>query len=258
MNLIQVPFFISSSDNTYDVFNLTAPKFLEAARDLHSPIYVGLNLKISLPPFNSVSAPVSDWGSELLFQISQLSDDVNFLILVLDDFYFHDKIDKNTLQSFIDIVHLENIDYLRLVPLQRSLFVSAINNFLNLFFKKVVRKIKNNEPYYSSLQVSIWRKEHLISLLKTNVGIWDFEHLVLAGSKHYAVANSFLNYEHLVEKGYWLRNAPSVLNNFDLRHFLPRGFDSRLIYRYKIVRQAKFYIFGYSIYKLKKCLNFSK
>jgi len=250
-----ITFFISSSDNTYDVFDLVSPSLVRSTKSSCVALYVGLNKKVAPSPFITLSAPVSNWSSELLHQISKLSNNIEYLILVLDDFYFHKKIDISLLESYLKVCRTEDIDYLRLVPLKRALLFSMIIFLKGLFSNKVIKKINPNEPYYSSLQVAIWRKDYLISLLNRRTSIWEFEHLMVNGSKHFAVSNSVLQYEHLVEKGLWLLRAPRILNNYNLRLFKLRGFDKRLIYRYKIFREFNFFIYGYSLYKFKKFLK---
>jgi len=136
-----------------------------------------------------------------------------------------------------------------LVALLRSL-----RSWISPESTEIVR-INPTEPYYSALQVAIWRRDYLQNLLANSGTIWNFEHLQTPGSLHFAVRHKFLNYEHLVEKGKWNPFALSLIVNFNPKYLVRRDINWRhgrvQIYFDKI----KFAIFGYSIFKTKRALK---
>ena len=248
--------FIASSDNTLDVFSLISPSILTGFSALGLPILVGLNDKVASAPFQTVPASVGGWRRELHSQISSLPNEYSHLILLLDDFFIHQPMEHAVLGVLLEKAVAEDIDYIRLRPLERSWVASTARYLGALFRTGKLEKISTNEPYYSSLQAAIWKRTHLLHMLEQECSIWDFEHIVLAGSKHYAVRKRFgFHYEHLVEKGRWLRHAPALLPGAPVAQFQLRGFDERRFYRYAPLRKLKFAIYGYTIFRLKRALR---
>ena len=72
------------------------------------------------------------------------------------------------------------------------------------------RPLALSEPYYSSLNAAIWKRDYLRSLLLNPGSIWDFEHIV-GTERHYAVWYPALNYHPLVGEGKWLPQTPELL-----------------------------------------------
>lgn len=250
-------FFVSSSDNTYDVFEIVGKRLLLSLPVDVYEIYVGLNSKNASLPFNVLKTEAKGWMEELRSQLSQLPESTSAVILLLDDFWFHDPIPLDKLNLFVDIFEKNDADCLRLVPLKRSAIASIIR-----FIKKIilgdpgtVEKLDEGEPYYSSLQMAIWRKNYLEMLLSKNVSIWDFEHLNVRDSKHFAVTNKFCNYSHLVEKGKWYPFALKILTKIDGGLKLERPINTRYNKLRVAYDKVKFFAFGYLIFKLKRHFN---
>jgi hypothetical protein len=248
--------FVSSSDNTFDVFSLVSGNIVEKWSNEALDLFVGLNKNIAQPPFQTISAPVSSWRTELEYQINALPEKFRYIILILDDFYFFEKVDLNKLTHFVNIVRARHIDYLRLKPLERSglgkifLFLrSLIDN------KDGIIQLGASEPYYSSLQVAIWDRTHLSKMLSQNGSIWEFEHKVINGSSCYAINQKFLKYEHLVEKGRWFKHAPNLLNCFDHDSFTKRGFEQSLFNHSKTCNRVKFFLFGYVFFRYRRMIK---
>lgn len=245
--------FVSSSDNTYDVFSLVSGNVAEKWPTEAFDFYVGLNEKIAKAPFHTISAPVSGWRTELEYQINALPGKFRYIVLILDDFFFYEKVDPDELARLMDMVRGRHIHYLRLKPLERSGLGKAL-----IFLRGLGRssdgiiRIADDEPYYSSLQVAIWDRSHLSEMLKQSGSIWEFEHNVLAGSKHYATTRKFLRYNHLVEKGKWFRHAPETLGCRDPESFEHRGFEQSLLKHSRIYNRIKFFLFGYVFFRFRR------
>lgn len=248
--------FVSSSDNTYDVFSLVSGSVVEKWTDGAFDFYVGLNNNIANPPFQTIMAPVSGWRTELGYQINALPKEFRYIILILDDFFFFEKVDLKKLTHFVNIVRERHIHYLRLKPLERSglgrilLYLRSLNGN-----KDGIIQLDVNEPYYSSLQVAIWDRSHLSKILSQSGSIWEFEHKVIAGSSCYATTQKFLKYVHLVEKGRWFKHAPNILNCFDHDSFTKRGFEQSLLKHSKIYNRIKFFLFGYVFFRYRRMMK---
>lgn len=248
--------FISSSDNTYDVFDLISPSVIKNWPTENFDVYVGLNNKVSKEPFHTIGAPVSEWSTELSHQINALPERFRYVILILDDFFFYEKVDPNQLTLLVSLVREQRIDYLRLKPLERSALGKVLlfqDNF-NRNHNGIIR-LADDEPYYSSLQVAIWNREHLLNMLKQRGSIWEFELNAIAGSAHYATLRELVRYKHLVEKGKWFKYAPATLGFHDKTLFEQRGFYQSMLKNFRIYNQIKFFLFGYSFFRLRQAIK---
>lgn len=245
--------FVSSSDNTYDVFSLVSGSVAEKWPAEGFDFYVGLNEKFANAPFHAVSAPASGWRTELEHQINALPDKFRYIILILDDFYFYEKVDSNALARLIGMVRERKLHYLRLKPLERS-GLGKMLEFLRSLRKNSddIVRLADDEPYYSSLQVAVWDRTHLSKMLKQSGSIWEFEHGVIAGSKHFATRRKFLRYNHLVEKGKWFKHAPKTLGCCDPQSFQRRGFEQSFLKHSKLYNRVKFFLFGYAFLRFRR------
>jgi hypothetical protein len=80
-----------------------------------------------------------------------------------------------------------------------------------------IQKVRERHPFYSALQIAIWRKRHLLSMLEQPLSIWEFERQCLRDASHCAIVDRPpVAYRHLVEKGRWLPYAPSLLRRAGL------------------------------------------
>jgi len=245
--------FVSSSDNTFDVFSLVSGSVVRNWPVTDFTFYVGLNEKTADAPFQTITAPVSGWRTELESQINALPQQFHYIILILDDFLFHEKVDSNELSHFLNLMRGRQIDYLRLKPLERS----AVGRFFQLFKNlrcgvERVNRLVYDEPYYTSLQAAIWDRSYLLKILTQSGSIWEFEHKVIDGSKHYAVNKNLLHYEHLVEKSKWFKYAPSSLGFSDSNLFDNRGFVRSGMKNSKLFNKIKFGLLGYTFFRLRR------
>ena len=251
--------FVSSSDNTFDVFSLVSGSVVRNWPETDLAFFVGLNEQTADAPFQTITATVSGWRAELESQINALPQQFHYIILILDDFFFHEKIDPDELSYLLNLMNVQKINYLRLKPLERS----AVGRFFQLFKNlrcdiKRVNRLANDEPYYSSLQAAIWERSYLLKMLMHNGSIWEFEHKVIDSSRHYAVNNNLLKYEHLVEKGKWFKHAPKSLGFSDTDKFDKRGFVRSWMKNSKFFNMIKFGLLGYTIFRLRRSKLFGK
>ena len=252
--------FISSSDNTKDILNKTCATFDKFWSDCPFERYIGVNTDNDIycrERFNVVTADVSGWRNELLDQIKSIPDDITHIILFLDDFVILSEADSSSINKFVKKCVQSKYKYSRFIPISRS-FVADVMQFVLNFIRSdlLIEKVPMNMPYYSSLQVALWERDHLISMLKMNGSIWDFEHQKINDSHHYAVVHKIIDYRHVVEKGKWVYDVDDIY----LKIGIPfnkgyRGSVGYLSYLMMIINRYKFKIVGYSVMRLKRKIS---
>jgi hypothetical protein len=237
---------ICGSDSRRDVLERVLPSLLKYWPDCPYPIYVGLNTNYRFGPnITTVVAHPSEWRQECAEQIAQITE--THLIVVLDDFLFQRPVDQNRLSKLlVEAVNLE-LPYLRLMPLGRSI-LERVANLARPSSKLEIEPIKEGRPFYSGLQIAIWNKTHLTTLLNSRGSIWDFEHKRKPGITHYAITGAPpIIYSHLVEKGRWLPYAQPFLRaagfpaDLGTRPVWPRWMNLRLM-----LDKVRFHVIGYA------------
>lgn len=242
----RVAVFICSSDNRRDVLDSILPSVRKFWPDCPYPIYVGLNsvgrpLSIGTP----VLAPASTWHHECAQQLSQLDEDR--LILLLDDFLIGARVNQHRLTHLVEDALALDLGYLRLVPLGRSL-PARLMGWRPPEINYGIERIRPRRPFYSGLQIAVWNKQYLWSLLEKPQSIWEFEHHYAPGSVHGAIKERPpILYRHLVERGRWLPDARSLLR----RAGLPAELGTRPVWpksRYArlFMDQVRWVTLGYS------------
>lgn len=208
--------FVASSDNTRDVFVHVFQSFARNWPDCPFPRYVGQNTLpftgTPLPGFHALLAPVSGWATELAAQLEQLPDSVEYVLLFLDDFFLLSPVETAKLFRIVTEATARNLEYLRLIPIARSIPDRIFRRFCACTPISTWERISPDAPYYSSLQVALWKRDYLVQLLTADLNIWQFEHLSMPNSAHYAICGCPpIKYTHLVEKARWQRFARRAL-----------------------------------------------
>lgn len=210
-----VAVFVCSADSRRDVLDRTLLSVMKFWPDCPYPFYVGVNtaerpLPIGIP----VLAGPSGWHSECALQLAQLRE--KYLIVILDDFLLSARVDQRRVSDLVNITTALNLDYLRLIPLGRSLFARVTGQRLHQMGQGV-EQIGSDHPFYSALQIAIWRKEYLQPRLSAQRSIWEFERECPTSSVHCAITCTppFI-YQHLVERGLWLPHARLLLRQAGL------------------------------------------
>jgi len=249
--------FVASGDSRRDIFEIVFQNAERIWHDCYWPRYVGFTSKHpNLYGFATVAAKnPSDWRGELGEQLDQLSPDIRYVLLIIEDFFFTSPIDAKKLRAVADYILKHDLAYVRLVPVARNLFGRAVEFIRRKIDKRSFRILKPSEPYYSSVEVAIWRRDYLRQLLRVPGSIWEFENMV-GPERHYAVWEPIAHYRALVSRGKWNYSARRLLvqqgyslNGSTRPHLslasLPRRMRTRII----------FSVFGYLSYRLRRSLN---
>jgi hypothetical protein len=205
-----VAVFVCSSDNRIDILERTLPAVQKFWPTCRYPIHVGLNsCSRPLPVGTSAIAAPSEWRREFDQQLTQIDQD--YVIVMLDDFLIQAPVNDDRLAHLVASTVRLNLDYLRLVPLGRSLLARATGR-QPIEVAPGIQRVRDRHPFYSALQIAIWRKRHLQSMLEQPLSIWEFERQCIREASHCAIKdNPPIAYRHLVEKGRWQPYARSLL-----------------------------------------------
>ena len=145
---------------------------------------------------------VSDDSNHFAFRIiSGLNHiDSDYVVLLLDDYYFTKTIDSNKVLELIKYLRSNELDYCKLIGLPKC-FKS------NRGFKGTYH-IQQSTHYGISLQPSIWKKESLLEALElcTGASAWEVEAAFSSYQKNHfeqciTFNKNFLNYRNGVLRG---------------------------------------------------------
>jgi len=240
-----VAVFICSSDNRLDILDRVLPSVLKFWTDCPYPIYVGLNTpNVTWDKVTTLVAKASEWRTEVLEQIRQIRE--THLIVILDDFLFQERVDQSRLSELVAEAVDRELPYLRLLPLRKSLSQRLIRSRTRA--TDDIESIHARRPFFSGLQIALWRKEHFALLLEPHGTIWDFEHRSTPGIPHYVITSSPpIKYRHLVEKGRWLPYSQTLLRLANLSTDLGsrRRWSAWMNLRL-LVDEARFFLLGYA------------
>ena len=252
--------FVSSSDRTRDVFLRVYSHFDRMWPRCPFDRYVGFTSCSSTEKvlgFNPVpSRGESCWAQELREQIDALPPTHTFVLLLLDDFLMLKPIPAADIERVLTDGVTGNLAYLRLKPVERSWVVGAVRHIAAIIRSQRLSRLSPKEPYYSSLQAALWRRDHLLACLSKAESIWQFEHIVPSKAEHWAVTKQALLYCHTVEKALWGATAPALFRSVGLefdpgrRPIHPRPYLLLLLWN-----KAKFGITGYTWVRLKRALK---
>lgn len=247
--------FINSCDKTHDVAKIYLKGHSKYIQNNSYKTFIGINKLKHDKKYdflNYVSCKASDWKNETISQLSILKNEYKYtnVILVLDDFIFNKKIDCTNLNFFLDQFKKKSLKYLSLKNHNESFLISLINKF---YLKNKINKLRNNYPYYSSLQIAIWDIDYLINNIKISRSIWDFETLKNSDN-HYHVKYNYFSYQHIVEKGEWNYYSPIYVRRY-IGDFNPgkrkvkKDLFGFLIFN---IRFVCFFLFGFSLSRIRK------
>lgn len=253
---LNICLFISSSDNTRDIFYQVQPAYQKFWPDLPFEKYVGLNSPAShiTGNFQVVRAQKSGWRTELYEQVMSLPRRFDHILLFLDDFLILSRVETNHVEALAKKAIRARLKYLRLIPQTRAWLPRAGKSLKMVFNPTTIEKIPKGTPYYSSLQAAFWERRHLCDMLRLEGNIWDFENQSIQGVGHYAVAGSpAINYTHVVEKGQWEPNAGRLFRKAGIP-FAPSGRAIRPHHHvmWLWLNRIKFNLIGYSVVRLKR------
>lgn len=258
---VSVCVFVASSDNTMDVFQKVSRSFSIFWPDCHFPKYVGVNTLSKadgVSGFEAVCAPVAGWRAELAVQVGRLPTSITHILLFLDDFLLLEQVNNVEIDRIVEEVRSEGLKYLRFTAVSRAFIPRALRAIYGKIKPTRKNLIPDSMPYYSSLQVALWQRDHLQTMLALPGNIWEFENQSIRGVPHYALEDvAPIKYVHVVEKGKWKRNTDRLFRAIHLS-FSPGNRPILSVFEQLTLEynKMKFMIFGYLYVKAKRHFNF--
>ncbi len=205
--------FVSSSDRARDVFEIVFQNADTIWRDCDWPRYVAFTSQHpDIYGFTALAAKrPSDWRGELGDQLDSLPDHVEYVMLLVEDTLFMSPIDGTRLNEIADLMVRDDLAYVRLVPVTRNLPGRVVEYLRRKMDRRPLRPIAISEPYYSSVEFALWRRDYLRTLLRQPGSIWEFEH-TLSNEAHHAVWEPLVDQHQIVTRGRWNLKAPRLLS----------------------------------------------
>jgi hypothetical protein len=249
--------FITTSDRARDIFEIVYRNSETIWRDCDWPRYVGLTTDHpDMYGFKVLTAKApGGWRAEMLDQFEWLPDEIEYVLRIDADALFMESINGSELNAIADLMVEGDLSYVRLVPVTRNFAGSIIEYFRRKIDKSPLRRISFSEPYYSSVELAIWKRSYFTKLLRDPGTQWEFEHAV-TDQPHYAVWKPLVEQHQIVTRGKWNRDAPRLLARQGLslahsnREFL--SFGSWL----RTMRESiSFQIAGFLSFRLRRRFN---
>ena len=248
---------VTSSDRGRDIFEIVFQNAETIWRDCDWPRFVGFTSKHrDIYGFKALAAKApSDWRGEVGDYLDSLPDHIEYVLRMDEDALFLARVDGSKLNAIADLMARENLPYVRLVPVSRNLIGRLVEFFRRKFDQRPLRPLSFSEPYYSSVELAIWKRSYLRSLLRRPGTIWEFEHIV-TNDRHYAVWNRVLEQDQIVTKGKWNSRASRLLaqQNISLENS-NREFQT-FKWRLRDIREKiTFQAVGFLSFRIRKRLN---
>ena len=248
---------VTSSDRARDVFEIVFQNAESIWRDCDWPRFVGFTGKhSSLYGFQAVSAKgPSDWRQEVGDYLDALPEQIEYVLRIDEDALFMSPVNGGELNAIADVMVRENFAYVRLVPVTRNFAGRIVEYFRRKLDKRPLRPISTAEPYYSSVELAIWKRSYLRSLLRRPGTIWEFEHTI-SDERHYAVWEPVIEQHQVVTRGKWNRSAPRLLARQGLSLAnSKREFQSFGPWLRKMRESISFQLVGFLSFRLRRRLN---
>jgi hypothetical protein len=249
--------FITTSDRALDIFEIVYRNAETIWRDCDWPRYVGLTTDHpDLYGFRVLTAKTpGGWREEMLDQFEQLPAEIEYVLRIDADALFMAPINGEELNAVADLMVEQDLSYVRLIPVTRNIAGRIIEYFRHKLDRRQLRRISFSEPYYSSVELAIWKRSYFTELLREPGTQWEFEHTVTS-ERHYAVWEPLVEQHQIVSRGKWSWSAPRLLArqglslNGSKRQFQSLGSSLR-----KIREGMSFQLTGFLSFRVRRRLN---
>jgi hypothetical protein len=248
---------VSSSDLGRDIFEIVFRNAETIWRDCDWPRFVGFTTKHpDLYGFTVLAGKGPfEWRQALVEYLDALPEQIEYVLRMDEDALFMGPVDGAKLNVIADVMVRENLAYVRLVPVTRNMVGRAVEYVRRTFDRRPLRQIALSEPYYSSVELAIWRRSYLRSLLTQPGTIWEFEHTI-GDERHYAVWEPLVEQHQIVTRGKWSRGAPRLLARQGLNlGDSQRPFQSRRSWLRQLREKISFQMAGFLSFRIRRRLN---
>lgn len=248
---------VAASDRAKDIFEITFQNTDAIWRDVNWRRYVGFTTKHpDILGFKSLSAKSDvDWRGRVGDYLDSLPDEIRYVMLVVEDYLFASPINEMELNAVAEQICRSDLAYVRLVPVHRNFPTGIFEYLRRTMNKRPLRALASSEPYYSSLEPAIWKRDYLRTLVRQPGTVWEFEHIVRT-ERHYAVWRPVVKYVGIVGREKWHREAPRLLEQQGLS--LGNSTRARHTIKYELRRtreKISFAMFGYLSFRIRRAFN---
>lgn len=169
---------VLSSDRYSDLWHPFFALFFRYWKNCPYPVYLGSNKKRFDDPrvTTILSGDPKDWSADTISILKQIPE--KYVLVILEDYFFTDRVDAETIQKSLELVKSENADFMRMAS-----FPSSFNDIYPFRPHPRAAFAVVTQPgamYALTLQVGIWNREIFADLLIPGETPWDFE---IEGSK---------------------------------------------------------------------------
>jgi hypothetical protein len=248
---------VAASDRAKDIFEITFQNADTIWRDVNWRRYVGFTTNHpDILGFKSLSAKSDvEWRGRVGDYLDSLPDEIRYVLLIVEDYLFTSPINGMELNAIAEQICRNDLAYVRLVPLHRNFLGGIFEYFRRTINKRSLRPLASWEPYYSSVEPAIWKRDYLRALLRQSGTVWEFEHIVSA-ERHYAVWRPVVRYVGIVGREKWHREAPRLLEQQGLS--LGNSTRARQTVKFELRRireKISFTMFGYLSFRIRRAFN---
>ncbi|MGB8631539.1 MAG: hypothetical protein WCD69_19510 [Xanthobacteraceae bacterium] len=248
---------VAASDRAKDIFEITFQNADSIWRDVNWRRYVGFTTKHpDILGFKSLSAKSDvDWRGRVGDYLDNLPDEIRYVMLIIEDYLFISPINGMELNAVAEQICRRDLAYVRLVPVHRNLLAGIFEYLRRTMNKRSLRPLASWEPYYSSLEPAIWKRDYLRALVRQPGTVWEFEHIVSA-ERHYAVWRPVVRYVGIVAREKWHREAPRLLEQQGLS--LGNSTRARQTVKFELRRireKISFTMFGFLSFRIRRAFN---
>ncbi len=248
---------ITSSDRGRDIFEIVFQNAESIWRDCDWPRFVGFTTEYpDLYGFKALAAKgPSHWRQEVSEYLDALPEQIEYVLRIDEDALFISPVGGCKLNAIADLIVREDLSYVSLAPIRRNLLGRVIEYLRRRLNKAPLRLISKSEPYYSSVELAIWKRDYLRALLQKPGTVWEFEHTVTE-VPHYAVWEPIFDQTQIVIKGQWALRARRQLarQGLNLAHS-KREFQSFGSFLRNIRETISFELGGYLSFRIRRRLN---
>lgn len=248
---------VTSSDQGRDIFEIVFQNAETIWRDCDWPRFVGFTTKhADRYGFTALAAKGPfEWRQAVIDYLDALPEQIEYVLRMDEDALFMAPVDGDKLNAIAELMVSENLTYVRLVPVTRNFAGRAVERIRRAFDRRPLRQIALSEPYYSSVELAIWRRSYLRSLLKQPGTIWEFEHTI-GDERHYAVWEPLVEQHQIVTRGKWSRGATRLLARQGLNlSDSQRPFQSRRSWLRQLREKISFQTAGFLSFRIRRRLN---
>jgi hypothetical protein len=198
--------YIASCDAYADLWSGFFHCFRKHWPDCPYQVYIGSEEILGNEPNTTSlrSGKTRSWSDSVRLHLEQIRED--YVLLMLDDFFLRSRVSSPLIERLF--LELKVADGAMLRLLARPPPAAAQSR------GQLTSECAPGEPYRSCVQAAIWRRKDLLSMLRPNESIWDWELRSTLRSEEierpfFAVHKTALPYRgllfhHVVEKQCWI------------------------------------------------------